>query len=284
MMASHMMASHMMDVIIVDDEPGARRTLRECCAREPDLNIVGEFGDARSALEAIRARPPHLLFLDIQIDTQNGVALARALDPDTLPMIVFVTAYHDYALEAFEVSAVDYLLKPFDDDRFRKTLARVRRRREAESSLDRSSVLSTVLAQLERGARAGSDSRPRILAESGSRMHMLDVAQVEVVEADRNYVKLTVGRETFHARSTLQQAEKSLQSQPLQRISRSCLVNMNHVREISRTPRGDFILVLAGGSTVTSSEGFRDSVRQYLERLKLSPLGRDSGETVTGSG
>lgn len=272
----------MMDVMIVDDEPVARRTLRECCARETDLNIVGEFGDARSALEAIRARPPHLLFLDIQIDTQNGVALARALDPDTLPMIVFVTAYHDYALEAFEVSAVDYLLKPFDDERFRKTLARVRRRREAESGSDRSSMLSSVLAQLERGARATADSRPRILAESGSRMHMLDVAQVEVVESDRNYVKLTVGRETFHARSTLQQAEKSLQSQPLVRISRSCLVNMNHVREISRTPRGDFILVMAGGTTVTSSEGFRDSVRQYLERLKLNPLGRDPNDAMSG--
>ena len=274
----------MMDVMIVDDEPGARRTLRECCAREPDLNIVGEFGDARSALEAIRARPPHLLFLDIQIDTQNGVVLARSLDPDTLPMIVFVTAYHDYALEAFEVSAVDYLLKPFDDERFRKTLARVRRRREAESGLDRSSMLSSVLAQLERGARAAADSHPRILAESGSRMHMLDAAQVEVIESDRNYVKLTVGRETFHARSTLQQAEKSLQSQPLQRISRSCLVNMNHVREISRTPRGDFILVMVGGTTVTSSEGFRDSVRQYLERLKLNPLGRESGDIGPGSG
>jgi two-component system, LytTR family, response regulator len=271
--------SDVMDVIIVDDEPIARRTLRECCEREPDLQIVGEYGDARSALEAIRARPPDVLFLDIQIDSQNGVELARSLDPDTLPLIVFVTAYHHYALEAFEVSAVDYLLKPFDDERFRKTLARVRRRREAESGGERASMLNTVIAQLERGARALADSRPRILAESGSRMHMLDVAQVELVEADRNYVKLTVGRETFHARSTLQQAEKSLQSQPLLRISRSCLVNMNHVREISRTPRGDFILVLAGGTTVTSSEGFRDSVRQYLERLKLNPLGRDLSDS-----
>lgn len=266
----------MMDVIIVDDEPIARRTLRECCAREPDLRVVGEYGDARSALEAIRADPPHLLFLDIQIDSANGVVLARSLDPDNLPLIVFVTAYHHYALEAFEVSAVDYLLKPFDDERFRKTLARVRRRREAESAGERSSVLNSVLAQIERSARALSDARPRILAESGSRMHMLDVGQVEVVESDRNYVKLTVGRETFHARSTLAQAEKSLQAQPLLRISRSCLVNMNHVREISRTPRGDFIFVMAGGTTVSSSEGFRDPVRQYLERLKLNPLGRDS--------
>jgi len=267
----------MMDVIIVDDEPAARRTLRECCAREPDLRIVGEYGDGRAALEAICARPPHLLFLDIQIDSLNGVSLARALDPETLPLIVFVTAYHHYALEAFEVSAVDYLLKPFDDDRFRKTLARVRRRREAEGGAERSTALNSVLAQIERSARALSDSRPRILAESGTRMHMLDAAQVELVEADRNYVKLTAGRETLHARSTLQQAEKSLQSQPLLRISRSCLVNMNHVREISRTPRGDFILVLAGGVTVTSSEGFRDVVRQYLERLKLNPLSRESG-------
>src|ERR1700704_2501433 len=132
----------MLDVIIVDDEPTARRTLRECCAREPDLHIVGEYGEGRSALEAIRARPPHLLFLDIQIDSLNGVALARALDPEALPLIVFVTAYHHYALEAFEVSAVDYLLKPFDDDRFRKTIERGRRRREAEGVAERQSELA----------------------------------------------------------------------------------------------------------------------------------------------
>src|SRR6202030_4204490 len=134
-----------------------------CCAREPDLCIVGEYAEARSALEAICARPPHLLFLDIQIDSLNGVALARSLDPETLPLIVFVTAYHHYALEAFEVSAVDYLLKPFDDERFRKTLARVRRGRENESGSERSTMLSSVLAQIERSARTLSDSRPRIL-------------------------------------------------------------------------------------------------------------------------
>jgi two-component system LytT family response regulator len=260
-----------MDTVIVDDEPAARRTVRECCEREGDFNVVGEYGDARAALEAIRARPPHVLFLDIQMDSMTGMALARALDPENLPLIVFVTAYDHYALEAFEVSAVDYLLKPFDDVRFKATAVRVRQRRTGQGGGDRRAALESLLEQLERGARARSEAQPRVLAEAGSRMHMLEVAQVEVVEADRNYVRLTIGRETFHARSTLQQAERSFQAQPMLRISRSCLVNMSHVREVSRTPRGDFILVVAGGTTVTSSEGFRDPVRQYLERLKLAP-------------
>jgi two-component system LytT family response regulator len=258
-----------MDVVIVDDEPAARRAVRECCERESDLRVVGEYGDARAALEAIRRERPHLLFLDIQMDSMTGMALARALDPENLPLIVFVTAFDHYALEAFELSAVDYLLKPFDDARFTATVARVRRRHETAASFDRQGALAMLLEQLERGARA--DAQPRVLAEAGSRMHMLDVSQVEVVEADRNYVRLTIGRESFHARSTLQQAEKSFHGQPMLRISRSCLVNMQHVKEISRTPRGDFILVTAGGTTVTSSEGFREPVRQYLGRLKLAP-------------
>ena len=259
-----------MDVIIVDDEPAARRTLRECCGREPDLRVTGEYGDSRAALEAIRARPPHLLFLDVQIDSLTGIALARALDPQTLPQIVFVTAYDHYALEAFEVSAVDYLLKPFDDDRFQTTLARVRRRRDAQSFAERQVAVAALLEELEAaGARRLQTARPRVIAESGGRMHVLDVTQVEMVEADRNYVRLTVGRNVFSARSTLQQAEASLNSQPMLKFSRSCLVNVSHVREISRTARGDVIVVLAGGTTVTSSEGFRESVRQYLDQMRI---------------
>ena len=262
----------MMDVIIVDDEPAARRMLREYCAAEPDLRIVGEYADGNEALQAVRREPPHLLFLDIQMDTLGGVELARALDPATVPLIVFVTAYDSYALQAFEVSATDYLLKPFDEPRFKKTLERVRRRHQSESPVERGAGLNAALARLERATLALADTRPRLLAESGSRMHMLDAAHIELVEGDRNYVKLTIGREVFHTRSTLQQAQRSLESQPVLRISRSCLVNVNHVREVSRTPRGDFIFVLAGGTTVTSSEGYRETVRDYLGKLKVGGL------------
>ena len=262
-----------MKVVIVDDEPAARRTLRECCAAQPDLEIAGEYGDPLAALDAIRAAPPDLLFLDIQMDTMSGIELARALDPARLPLIVFVTAYDQYALEAFEVSATDYLLKPFDEQRFAATLQRARHRHAAESAADRGTALDALLARLARdgGATAGGS---RLLAEAGGRMHMLDAGDIEALESERNYVRIRVGRETYHARSTLQQAEEALRSQPMLRISRSCLINTTHVREVSRTLRGDFILVLAGGATVTSSEGFRDKVREYLDRLRL---GRERG-------
>jgi two-component system, LytTR family, response regulator len=259
----------MIEVVIVDDEPAARRTLRECCLREPDLHIAGEYGDGRSALAAILASPPDLLFLDIQIDTVNGIALARSLDQQNLPDIVFVTAYDRYALEAFEVCASDYLLKPFDYERFKVTVARARRRRGATQTDERREALLSVVSRLERDVKALADTSPRIIAESGSSMHILNIADIELVEGDRNYVKFTVGRGQYHARSTLQQAAASLQSQPMLRISRSCLINVNFIRELSRTPRGDFIFVLACGATVTSSEGHREGVREHLNGMKL---------------
>jgi DNA-binding LytR/AlgR family response regulator len=200
----------------------------------------------------------------------SGIALARALDPFTLPLIVFVTAHDRFALDAFALSAVDYVVKPFDESRLRQALARVRRRHQVETVAQRQFALSDVLEKLERSAKALSQSHPRIIAETAGRMHVIDVPQVEMVQSDRNYVKLTVGRNIFTARSTLHQAEESLVSQPMLKMSRSCLVNLSHVREISRTPRGDIIVLLAGGATVTSSERFRESVRQQLDKMQMS--------------
>ncbi|HTV96990.1 MAG TPA: LytTR family DNA-binding domain-containing protein [Steroidobacteraceae bacterium] len=261
----------MMNVIIVDDEQAGRRTLREFCEAESDLTVIGEYADGETALAEIRAKRPQLLFLDIQMDPLNGIDLARALAPEELPSLVFVTAYDAYALEAFEVCAVDYLLKPFDQERFRKTLARVRPRHAQSGADERQALLAGLLAQLERGARPPSEERPRLLAEFNGRLHVLDVTKVEMIEADRNYVTIRVGRDSFHARSTLSQAEQALRSQPMLRISRSCLVNMNYLKEVNRTLRGDFILVLAGGATVTSSEGYRAKVKDYLATLRITP-------------
>jgi two-component system LytT family response regulator len=260
-----------MDVIIVDDEPAGRRTLRELCGVEPDLNVVGEYADGRTALAAIRALQPELLFLDIQMEPMNGIELARALDQEPLPTLVFVTAYDSHALEAFELCAVDYLLKPFDQERFRRTLGRVRPRHPAQGVDARQALLAELLARLEQ-ARGVPEERPRLLGELGGRLHVLDAARVEMLAADRNYVGIRVGSATYHTRSTLSQAEQALRTQPMLRISRSCLVNINYLKEVNRTLRGDFILVLAGGATVTSSEGFRAKVKEYLRSLRISPV------------
>ena len=257
-----------MNVFIVDDEPAARRILRDCCDKEPDLDVVGEFDNADDAIDAIRRAPPDLVFLDIALGAKSGMDVARALDRDA-PDIVFVTAFDRHAVEAFEVGAVDYLLKPFDEARFRETLARVRKRRAAQPVAGRRAAIEALLAALGERNEVIASERPRLLVDVGSRMQMIDVARVEAAEADRNYVTLRIGAETLHTRSTLYQTEDALRSQPMLRISRSCLVNLNHVREVSRTLRGDFIIVLAGGATVTSSESYRDKVRTELARFMI---------------
>jgi two-component system, LytTR family, response regulator len=256
-----------MDVMIVDDERMARQTVRECCEAEADLTVIGEYANASAALAAIRRHAPHLLFLDVQLGATSGIALARELSSPTLPLIVFVTAYDHYAREAFEVNAVDYLVKPFDEQRFRAMLVRVRQRNTAQSVTERETVLATLIAQLERASRAVAETRPRLLADAGGHRHMIDVAEIQMVEADRNYVTLHVDSNAFHARTTLQQAEEAMRSQPMLRISRSCLVNINHVSAVNRTVRGDFLLVLRGGTQVSSSQGYRDKVRAYLETM-----------------
>jgi two-component system LytT family response regulator len=259
-----------LSVMIVDDEPAARRTLRECCDREHDLLLIGEYGDSETALTAIREAPPDILLLDIQVRPLTGVALARALNPTLLPLIVFVTAYDEFALDAFELSAVDYVLKPFSDDRVHHALDRVRRRHRVETLAQRQTGLSNALDKLERSATTWRQAPPRIIAEAAGRMHVIDAHLIEMVQSNRNYVKLTVGRNTFSARNTLMGAQEMLITEPMLKISRSCLLNLRHVREISHTPRGDIIAVLAGGATITSSERFRESVRSRLEKMQMS--------------
>jgi two-component system LytT family response regulator len=260
----------MMQVIIVDAESAARRTLRECCSHEPDLRVVAEYSESAAALEAVRANPPDVLFLDVHLTPLTGLALARALDPSTPTHIIFVSAYARFARDAFEVNAADFLVKPFDDARFRQALRRIRRRVSLERLARQQLAPRDVLQQLEESAKALCQPRTRVIADSGGRMHVLDVSDIELVESERNYVKLTVGRGRYTVRCTLQHAEDALSSQPMLKISRSCLVNLIHVRELGRTPRGDVIVLLAGGVTVTTSERYRHSVRQQLGQLQLT--------------
>lgn len=261
-----------MRAIIVDDEAAARKALRESCAREPDIEVVGEFADAESARAALSKQAPDVMFLDVQMGAVSGMQLAQALEPASAPLIVFVTGYDCYALRAFEVNAADFLLKPFDRKRFRSMLWRLRERHVARNCASYQ-IAAATLVELQRMSQTRVEARPRLLAEADGALHMIDVAQVELVTADRNYIALTVGKETFRMRSTLIQAEKSTRSQPMLQISRSCLMNINHVSRVSRTARGDYVFVLSGGTVVTSSERFRPRVRECIEQFLLG-MGR----------
>jgi two-component system LytT family response regulator len=254
--------------IIIDDEVAARKVLRERCAGEKDIEVVGEYADAESALAAIPQQAPDLIFLDVNMGRMSGVQLAQALQSAAAPLIVFVTAFDRYALQAFEVNAADFLLKPFDRERFRTMLRRVRERFAARNSAGYE-IAAATLAELQRLSQPRLESRPRLLAETGGSLHMIDVAHIELVSADRNYVRLMVGKVSFYARSTLARAEESLRSQPMLQINRSCLVNLNHVRQVSRTARGDYVFILSGGATVMSSERFRHKVRERIGQFAL---------------
>ena len=261
-----------MRAIIVDDEAAARKALRERCAAEQDIEVIGEYADAESALAAVARQAPDMIFLDVKMGRVSGMQLAHALEPASAPLIVFVTAFDRYALQAFEVNAADFLLKPFDRERFRGMLRRVRERHAARTSTSYR-IAAATLAELQRLAQPRPEVRPRLLAETGGALHMVDVAQVELVTADRNYVVLSVGKQTFHARSTLAQAEDSMRSQPLLQINRSCLVNLNHVRRVSRNARGDYEFVLSGATTVTSSERYRPRVRERIAQFTVGEAG-----------
>jgi two-component system, LytTR family, response regulator len=259
---------------IVDDEVAARKVLRERCATEQDIEVVGEYADAESALAALPLQAPDLLFLDVKMGAVSGIELVQALEPGSVPLVVFVTAFDRYAVQAFEMNAADFLLKPFDRERFRTMLTRVRERYAARNSASYQ-IAAVTLAELQRLSQSHLEARPRLLAETRGMLHMLDVSKIELVTADRNYVMLTVGNESFHARSTLIQAEESTRSQPMLLINRSCMVNLNHVQQVSRTPRGDYVFVLSGGTTVTSSERFRHRVRERIGQFSLGSGTKD---------
>lgn len=257
-----------MRAIIVDDEAAARKALRESCASERDIEVIGEYADAESARAALSVQAPDVMFLDVQMGRGSGMQLAQALEPASAPLVVFVTEFGSYALRAFEVNAADFLLKPFDGERFRSMLRRLRERHVARNCAS-CRIAAATLVELRRMSQTRVEARPRLLVETGGALHMIDVAQVELVAADRNYVALMVGKASFRIRSTLIQAGKSMQSEPMLQISRSCLMNINHVRRVSRTARGDYVFVLSGGATVASSERFRPKVHERIEQFVM---------------
>ncbi len=248
--------------LIVDDEPLARERIRQLLAEEEDIEIVGEFEDGLAALEAIGEQQPDLVFLDVQMPELDGFELLSRLDPTRMPAIVFVTAHDQFALRAFEVHALDYLLKPFDQERFRAALDRARTwiARRGDEALD--TRLTSLLADL-RGS-ATPRVQERIAVKAGGRVILLKAEEIDWVEAADNYVSLHVGAASHLLRETMNGLERRLPSDRFLRISRSTIVNLDRVRELQPLFHGEYAVILTDGKRLSLSRSYRDRLSVLL--------------------
>lgn len=250
-------------VLVVDDEPHARQKLTQLIQSAPDLNLLGTCQNGREAVEAIRRLRPDLVFLDVQMPEMGGFEVLKALGAE-LPYIVFTTAYSEYAAQAFEVEAVDYLLKPFDITRFERALNRARRLIGAEAApvaaadepaLDRLAVL---LDQ-----RLG---KTRLLVKVGTGIRPLDVSTILFVESQGDYLHLALAGESLRIRERMKDIEEQVTDAGFVRIHRSVLVNLMHVREMKPKKHGDYEFLMTNGAKFVSGATYRSNVRRILEQ------------------
>jgi two-component system LytT family response regulator len=248
-------------VLIVDDEPLARQRIRDLLAAEPDVTIVAEALSGSDALAAIQTERPDLVFLDIQIPELDGFAVVEAIPPDRLPQIIFITAYDQYALKAFEIHALDYLLKPFEPERFRKALQRARQSIQL-GRVDQG--LITRLQGLLREVGPAPTCPRRIMVKDRGKIRFVDTAEVLWIEAAGNYLTLHTDSGEHLVRQTMQEIERLLDPGQFVRTHRSCLVNLNCIKELVPMFHGESLLVLRNGQQVPLSRTYREKVKAMI--------------------
>lgn len=250
--------------LIVDDEPLARERLRKLLEKEADFEVAGECGDGREALAAVEAGRPDLIFLDVQMPELDGFGFLSQLPAQNRPVVIFVTAYDKFALKAFDVHALDYLVKPFDAERFQRALRRARDLIQNREHGDLNRRVSELLADIQAGAKA----QGRLAVKSGGRVLLLKTEDIDWIEAADNYVNLHVGNESHLHRETMSAIETKLPPSKFLRVSRSAIVNIDRIKELQPLFHGDYTIILRNGARLTLSR----SHRRKLDRL----LGRES--------
>ena len=246
-------------VILVDDEPLVRSGLRSLLDDEGDVEIVAEARNGVEAVAAIREHKPDVVFLDVQMPGMTGFDVVAALEPDDRPWIVFVTAYDEYAIRAFDVHALDYVLKPFDAERFRLALSRARAR--IAESRGKPSQLEALLAELRPARRYGD----RLLLKHNGSVVVVLAADIDWIEAADNYVKVHARNGRYMVRESIKSMESKLNPSEFARVHRSAIVNLARVRAMEPVAAGEYTLTLTTGQRVTLSRGYRDSFRERLE-------------------
>jgi two-component system, LytTR family, response regulator len=251
--------------LIVDDEPAARDGMRHLLAADPEIVLAGECSNGREAAAAIRDTAPDLVFLDVQMPGLDGFGVLREVGVDRAPAVVFVTAFDQYALRAFDVNALDYLLKPFTDDRFRQSLERAKQLVRQGRLGDLSRKLAALLDHDE-PAPARPRYLDRLVVKSGGKVTLLPVGEIEWIDAEGDYVRIHVGKTWHLLRETMKNLEDQLDSARFVRIHRSTIVNLEKVKELQPFFRGEYVVVLHNGTTLKLSRGYRDNLEARLGR------------------
>ncbi|HKP85723.1 MAG TPA: LytTR family DNA-binding domain-containing protein [Blastocatellia bacterium] len=244
--------------LVVDDEPLAREIIREMIRRDEEVEIVGECGNGMDAVAAIEAERPDIVFLDIQMPEMDGFAVIEAVGARGMPAVIFVTAYDQYAVSAFKVHALDYILKPFDWERFADALQR------AKSELRRDNDLSEKLEALLRQMKKKQDYAERLIIKTNGRVVFLRTEEIDWIEAEGNYVRLHVGKDSYLQRDTIGGLESKLDPAQFPRIHRSAIVNIDRVQELRPWFQGDYCVILRGGKELPLSRNYWEKLRQIL--------------------
>jgi two-component system, LytTR family, response regulator len=250
----------MINAVIADDEVLARHKLRQLLREETDFEIVGESATAAETIDLVRLTKPDLLFLDIRMPGMDGFDIIGALaaDPDfVLPRIIFTTAYDRYAIRAFEIHAVDYLLKPFTAERLHSAVERAREQIHASAQPSSSN-----------GAADHADSpyTKRIVFKSRGRILFLHVSDIRWIGAEENYVRISTESESHLLRETMTHLEEKLDPQMFLRVHRSSIVNLQYVKEVRTEKDGEFAVLLANGQKIAMSRSYRSRIQGWLQR------------------
>jgi two-component system, LytTR family, response regulator len=237
-------------VAIVDDEPLALQRLRRLVSEQSDLQLVGEGNTGMEAVSLINSQKPDVVFLDVQMPELDGFGVLEVVGAEKMPGVIFVTAYDEYAVNAFNANAIDFLLKPYDTPRFLAALGKLRK------SAGNGHAKVTALAETVR--------RDRLVIRSDGRYLMLKPREVEFVEAAGNYLQLHVGDKQYTVRETMSSLETRLDNQRFVRIHRSTLINLDYVKELEATFHGEYVITLRSGQRVTLSRTYRSKLDQIL--------------------
>jgi two-component system, LytTR family, response regulator len=258
-----MNAVHPLRVFVIDDEAPARRKILHFLSQDAGVVMVGEAGNGKDGARGIEQTRPDLLFLDVQMPGMDGFETLRALGEGPMPRIVFVTAHDEYAIQAFEVHAFGYLLKPYDQVRFNRVIEDAKQHITQDRKSDVKEHLQQLLAEIQRRSAAPA----RLLVQENGRGFFLSLSQIDWAEAARNYLSLHVGNQTYTVRGTIESLAEKVDNSQFLRLNRSSIVRIDFIKELQSWSHGEYRVVLQSGETLTWTRRYLNSHPELLQRL-----------------